>query len=108
MTAVPLQQRTTSLMSHVSRSFERDIYPQEKRAVLTFFAPPFNATVLFNLRLLEGESPTQSYRSLKRDFLGVWIPSLSVAALLWNSFLSYRTQAASTSALSETVANVIE
>uniref|UniRef100_A0A915AV39 Mitochondrial inner membrane protein Mpv17 n=2 Tax=Parascaris univalens TaxID=6257 RepID=A0A915AV39_PARUN len=97
----------------------------------TFFAPPFNATVLFNLRLLEGESPTQSYRSLKRDFLGVWIPSLSywpgvqlinfycvplnlrvivvqVAALLWNSFLSYRTQAASTSALSETVANVIE
>ncbi|KHN85989.1 Mpv17-like protein [Toxocara canis] len=92
----------------------------------TIMAPPFNATILFNLRLLEGETPTQSYRSLKRDFLSVWIPSLmywpfvqmanfyvvplnyrvivvQVAALLWNTFLSYRTQAASAASASQAV-----
>ncbi|MFH4977189.1 hypothetical protein AB6A40_003898 [Gnathostoma spinigerum] len=93
------------------------IIPLKKVALdQLLFAPPFSATIIYNLRLLEGQSLKRSWESLKRDFIGIYACSLAfwpgiqlfnfyfvplhfrvilvqIAALLWNTFLSYRTQA---------------
>ncbi|VDK54566.1 unnamed protein product [Anisakis simplex] len=97
----------------------------------TTMAPVFNASILFNLRLMEGESASESYSSLKRDFLGIWIPSLmywpfiqmanfymvplnyrvivvQVAALFWNTFLSYRMQSSSKLSMTPALEKVVQ
>lgn len=79
-----------------------------------FFAPPFSASIIFNLHLLQGLSVSESYQKLKSQFIGIYKRSVTywpivqlvnfylvplnlrvvvvqLAALLWNSFLSYKT-----------------
>ncbi|TKR82401.1 hypothetical protein L596_016132 [Steinernema carpocapsae] len=79
------------------------------------FAPVFSASIIFNLRLLEGYSAFESYEKLIADFWDIYKRSIQfwpavqvfnfylvplhfrvsfvqVAALLWNCFLSYKTQ----------------
>uniref|UniRef100_A0A1I8A9E1 Mitochondrial inner membrane protein Mpv17 n=1 Tax=Steinernema glaseri TaxID=37863 RepID=A0A1I8A9E1_9BILA len=79
------------------------------------FAPIFSASIIFNLRVLEGYSAADSLEKLQADFWGIYKRSLQywplvqianfyliplhfrvtvvqVAALLWNCFLSYKTQ----------------
>ncbi|KAI6191594.1 Mpv17-like protein [Aphelenchoides bicaudatus] len=79
-----------------------------------FFAPPFSASIIFNLHLLQGSSLKESYRKLKNQFIDIYKRSITywpivqlinfyiiplnmrvivvqLAALFWNSFLSYKT-----------------
>uniref|UniRef100_A0A7E4V107 Mitochondrial inner membrane protein Mpv17 n=1 Tax=Panagrellus redivivus TaxID=6233 RepID=A0A7E4V107_PANRE len=81
----------------------------------TIYAPIFAACVIFNLRLLEGHSPTESKDMLVRDYWSIYKVSIQywpcvqlinfyvlplqyrvifvqLASLLWNTFLSFKTQ----------------
>uniref|UniRef100_A0AC35TNN7 Peroxisomal membrane protein PMP22 n=1 Tax=Rhabditophanes sp. KR3021 TaxID=114890 RepID=A0AC35TNN7_9BILA len=77
------------------------------------FAPLFCGAVIFNLRVLEGFSPSKAFESLKTDFVSIYSKSLlfwpfvqlfnfylapvytrvlivQIASLLWNTFLSFK------------------
>ncbi|CAJ0958036.1 unnamed protein product, partial [Mesorhabditis belari] len=79
------------------------------------FSPIFNFIILVNLRILEGISPKESFEMAKSDWWPVWSTSLlfwppvqlanfyfvplnhrvvvtQIGGLVWNSYLSYRTQ----------------
>ncbi|KAI6232523.1 Mpv17-like protein [Aphelenchoides besseyi] len=80
-----------------------------------FFAPPFSASIIFNLHLLQGYSISQSWNKLREHFFDIYKRSIlywpfvqilnfsvvplryrvivvQVAALVWNAFLSFKTQ----------------
>jgi protein Mpv17 len=80
-----------------------------------FFAPFFSASVIYNLRLLEGYGIKESWNKLLADYWGIYQHSMKfwpcvqifnfyflplnfrvvfvqIAALFWNTFLSYKTQ----------------
>uniref|UniRef100_A0A7E4V232 Mitochondrial inner membrane protein Mpv17 n=1 Tax=Panagrellus redivivus TaxID=6233 RepID=A0A7E4V232_PANRE len=79
------------------------------------YAPFFSASIIFNLRVLEGHSLTESKDMLVRDFWNIYQHSIKywpcvqlvnfylmplnfrvifvqIAALAWNTFLSFKTQ----------------
>ncbi|VDN50776.1 unnamed protein product [Dracunculus medinensis] len=83
--------------------------------LLTVFSPPFTASTLYNLRLLEGQRFSKAFEALKRDFPDIFLTGIKfwpfilllnfyfiplnfrvifvqIAALLWNAYFSYRTQ----------------
>ncbi|KAI6209565.1 Mpv17-like protein [Aphelenchoides besseyi] len=73
-----------------------------------FFAPPFSASIIFNLHLLQGYSISQSWDKLQEHFFDIYKRSIlywpfivplryrvivvQMAALVWNAFLSFKTQ----------------
>lgn len=87
-----------------------------KRVIIDqlFFAPPFSASIIFGLHLLEGQSVKNAFQRLKAQFLDIYKRSVTywpivqlfnfyliplnmrvvivqIAAFAWNSFLSYKT-----------------
>ncbi|VDM63627.1 unnamed protein product, partial [Angiostrongylus costaricensis] len=94
------------------------IVPLKRLAIdqVCFFAPPFHATILIVLRMLEGVGVNESCERMRNDWwtiyannLKIWpavqlinfylIPLnmrviiVQVVAFFWNTYLSYRTQA---------------
>ncbi|KAI1724375.1 mpv17 / PMP22 family domain-containing protein [Ditylenchus destructor] len=94
----------------------RKTLPLKKLAVdQIFFAPIFSASIIYNLRLMEGYSIKESWEKLVIDYWDIYKRSIQywpcmqlinfyviplqfrviftqVAALIWNVFLSHKTQ----------------
>lgn len=94
------------------------IVPLKRLAIdQTIFAPFFLATILFTLRSLEGKRPSETWSQLKLDYLPIlkfnlafWPPVqlfnfylmplnfrviiVQLGSLVWNTYVSYKTQKA--------------